>query len=183
MNGLMYALRFVRVVVLISLAACSANKPAAAVMRGAPAEVAAGSPAPVPDGIFQEMPICAPDNPFCHADPVITGSAGAAGEGGPLVATTRDCGSLPIDLTPAGVNIVLAVDGAASMREHWADVGTAIRSLRANNATAAFGMHLFWADAADPLDEADFSQAWNMSNNACSSQTFHTSLRRRVCSG
>ena len=151
----------------IMLTACSAAKPAAAPMRSAPAAVAAGAPAPASAGSLEEKRQCAPDNPFCSQDPLITGSSGTAGSGGPVISTTTDCGSLPIDLTPTGVNIMIAVDGAASMRAHWDDIATAVRSLRANNPSAAFGVHVFWADAADPLNEEQFNHAWNSSNNAC----------------
>ena len=114
--------------------------------------------------VIAEKTKCAADNPFC-TDPVI-GTSGAAGAGGPLISTTVNCGSQPIDLQAAGVNIMIAVDGAASMKKHWSDISTAIRSLRSNNPTAAFGMHLFWADAVDPdSDQAGGSR--NNTNNAC----------------
>lgn len=126
---------------------------------------AAGSAAEEPaGGIILEMPTCAADNPFCSQNPVITGSAGA---GGPLVSTNTDCGTLPIDLQPAGVNIMIAVDGAAVMHKHWDNIRTAIRSLRANNPTASFGVHVFWSDAVDPTTEAG-QEARNTTNNGCS---------------
>jgi hypothetical protein len=59
---------------------------------------------------------------------------------------------------------MVAVDGSAAMASHWADIATAIRSLREANPKAAFGMHVFWGDAL-PLEMAD--SALNGSNNAC----------------
>jgi hypothetical protein len=115
--------------------------------------------------VIPEKAMCAADNPFCSQNPVIM-TGGAAGAGGPLISTTTDCGSLPIDLKPAGVNIMLAVDGAASVKSHWADIGTAIRSLRSNNPTAAFGMHVFWSDPVDPTAE-DGQATRNTTNNGC----------------
>lgn len=110
--------------------------------------------------------MCAPDNPFCSEYPgFIVG--GVAGAGGPLIGTTTDCGSVPIDLQPAGVNIMIAVDGAASMEAHWSKISTAIRSLRANNPSASFGVHLFWGDAVDVFSE-EGQQARNSTNNVCS---------------
>jgi hypothetical protein len=146
-------------------AACSA--PAKAPSRGTSDSVSAGAPAepPATGEVIAEMATCAPDNPFCASNPVITGS-GAAGSGGPLIGTTKNCGSAPIDLRPTGVNIMIAVDGAASMARHWQDIATAVKSLRANNPTASFGMHKFWASAVDPVTE-DGMMARNTTNNAC----------------
>ena len=86
--------------------------------------------------------------------------------GAPVIPIATSCGSVPIDLRPAGVNIMLAIDGSASMKSHWADVATAIRSLRASNPTASFGAHVFWSDPVDPLT-AQSDQAANKTNNAC----------------
>lgn len=154
-------------IALFSLAACSGGKPAQSRTRNDTMPVAAGAPAAGSTGNVEDGSQCAADNQACAQNPFITGAVPVAGSGGPLIPTTTNCGSLPIDLTPAGVNIMLAVDGAASMRAHWNDIYTAFRSLRSSNPGAAFGVHVFWADAADPLNETDFDQAWNKSNNAC----------------
>jgi hypothetical protein len=74
---------------------------------------------------------CPEDNPFC-----------ASGDG------DTDCGSAPIDLTPAGVNIIVAVDGAASMATHWPKIKSAIRDLRTAHPKAAMGVQLFWGELA-----------------------------------
>jgi len=140
------------------LAACaSPQQPAASRFAGEAAT--AGAPAPEVGGLIAQMPTCAADNPFCvPAVPVMTASS-VPTQPGPT-----DCGALPIDLRPAGVNIMLAIDGSAAMLKHWPNIVTAIQSLRENNPTAAFGLHLFWADAVDL-----FSGMTNMntSNNAC----------------
>lgn len=150
-------------VALLALVACSA--PAKAPERsGGTVEAAGTTAAPASDEIIVEKPMCAADNPFCQQSPIVTSTM--TGDGTPLVPTSTDCGSLPIDLNPAGVNIMLAVDGSASMEAHWEDIGTAIRSLRANNPDASFGAHMFWADAVDPASE-EGQQARNTTNNAC----------------
>jgi hypothetical protein len=146
------------------LVACSAQAPAPS--RSSEGPVTAGTTAePMAPAVIEEKPMCAADNPFCSQNPVITGS-GEGGMGGPLIGTTTNCGSVPIDLRPTGVNIMIAVDGAASMAKHWESIGTAVRSLRANNPTASFGMHKFWATAVDPSTEAG-QEARNTTNNGC----------------
>ena len=86
----------------------------------------------------------------------------------PVVSSTQDCGELPLDLQPSGVNIMIAVEGSAAMEAHWQDIATAIRSLRESNPTATFGVHTFWADLADITAPADTSTGMvNTSNNAC----------------
>lgn len=156
-------------------AACSAGS---APTRVLPPPVA-GAPAPVDEGVVVTMPICAADNPFCQQPPLVTptttGTAPQAptptpGTDAPApVPTPMNCGAgaVPVDLRPAGVNIMIAVDGAASMAAHWSDLATAIRSLRENNPTASFGAHLFWSDALDPTMAMDIEGSANKSNNAC----------------
>jgi hypothetical protein len=150
-----------RMLVLLALGACSSPAPAPPRAQGNSAgnASAAGTGGAADAGVIMEMPLCAPDNPFCApAMPTMTG------DGSPAMPNTMNCGSLPIDLTPAGVNIMIAVDGSASMMTHWPDVVTAVKSLRQNNPSAAFGMHLFWADAVDPLTD---TSTMNTTNNAC----------------
>jgi hypothetical protein len=126
--------------------------------------VIAGAPAPEDAGVIMTMSVCPPDNPFCEQTPLAT-STGPAAPG--LVPIQTNCGSVPIDLRPAGVNIMIAVDGAVSTSARWSDIGTAIRSLREKNPTAAFGMHVFWADPVDPLGDQATA---NKSNNGCLEQ-------------
>jgi hypothetical protein len=145
---------------LAGLVACSspASGPArvSAPTAGAVAEAGAAGA-----GVLTAQANCTADNPFC-TNPPPTGPT-MPGSSVPLVSS---CGSAPIDLRPAGVNIMLAVDGSASMASHWADIGTAIRSLRASNPTAAFGLHLFWSDPVDPTTD-DVNQSMNSTNNGC----------------
>jgi hypothetical protein len=126
------------------------------------ATAAAGTGASAPD-IVAEVPICAADNPFCagSATPLITPtSTGVA----PPNTVLAECSTVPIDLRPAGVNIMIGVDGSDSMAAHWSDIQKSIRSLRQNNPNAAFGAHLFWGNPVDPLTD---SSNMNMSNNGC----------------
>jgi len=146
------------------LLACSS--PTAGPSRGAAVAAAgtgAAAGAGAPSVIVADTPVCAADNPFCSMSPLI---APTSTSGAPVIPMATSCGSVPIDLRPAGVNIMLAVDGAASMKAHWPEVVTAIRSLRANNPTATFGMHVFWSDAIEPFTQSDMSR--NTTNNACS---------------
>jgi hypothetical protein len=120
----------------------------------------AGAPAIEDAGVVSAVPVCAADNPFCQQPSIMPTMTGTPG----VVPIQTDCGAVPIDLRPSGVNIMIAVDGSASMMPHWSDLSTAIRSLRENNPTASFGVHMFWADAVDPLTDQSTS---NMSNNGC----------------
>ncbi|HKP61868.1 MAG TPA: hypothetical protein VJV78_34290 [Polyangiales bacterium] len=138
-------------------AACAADVP----MRMEPTGFA-GAPAVDPGVIAPPPPICEADNPFCVPPPIMTGTAMPPV---PTTPTPSDCGSVPIDLHPAGANIMVAVDGAAGMAKHWDDIQTALRSLRERHAQASFGLHLFWADAIDFFGGQTNT---NMSNNGCS---------------
>ena len=92
-----------------------------------------------------EMPLCPPDNPFCQQPamaPTVTATA-------PTNTTATTCSELPIDLTPTGINIMIGVDGSASMGTHWSRVKTAIASLRKNHPDASFGVQVFWGDFRD----------------------------------
>jgi hypothetical protein len=98
--------------------------------------------------------LCPPDNPFCTGNPEPTGI--------PTEVTTEFvCANEPIDLTPVGINIMIAVDGSSSMETHWPRIQEAIRSLRLENPGASFGIQLFWAELVESFDEAV------MQNNAC----------------
>lgn len=85
-------------------------------------------------------PACPPDNPFCA--PVVISQE-----------PTTNCGSEEVDLTPAGVNVMVAIDGSASMRPHWERVREAVAKLRKENAASAFGVHLFYGAVVDSLGE------------------------------
>lgn len=144
-----------------ALIACAAPTPQRVTPTGT-----AGAPAITPPAVIPEMPICAADNPFCQTPPLVTSTAPGTGTGtAPPPTGPTNCGSLPIDLRPSGVNIMVAVDGAAGMATHWSDIATAIRSLRENNPTASFGVQLFWGDSVD-LNSGETNM--NTSNNACS---------------
>ena len=97
---------------------------------------------------------CPPTNPFCGG----TGTAMPTDDPGPT-----SCGEVPIDLTPAGVNIMIAVDGSPSMVTHWSMIETAVRSLYNSNPSAQFGVHVFWGEPADVFS----GSTTNTSNNIC----------------
>jgi hypothetical protein len=98
---------------------------------------------------------CPPTNPFCSS----TGAQMPTATN----PTPTSCGEVPIDLTPAGVNIMIAVDGSPSMVTHWSMIETAVRSLYTSNPTAQFGVHVFWGEPADVFS----GSTTNTSNNIC----------------
>jgi hypothetical protein len=108
-----------------------------------------------------EVPICPPDNPFCQR-PGMAPIAMA-----PTNTTSTTCSELPIDLTPTGVNIMIGVDGSASMGTHWPRVQTAIASLRKSHPDAAFGVQLFWGDFRDFAQLGVMGAPGAGSNNIC----------------
>ena len=71
-----------------------------------------------------------------------------------------DCGESPADITPAGVNIMVAVDGSASMGTHWANIQKAITDLRTRNPNANFGVQIFWGTLVDNWE--DFADQSNI---------------------
>jgi hypothetical protein len=81
------------------------------------------------------VPVCPPENEFCQPHVVEAG-----------VVT---CGTEQIDLTPSGVNVMIAVDGSYAMRGHWTVVQDAIKKMLEANSDLNFGAHLFWANASD----------------------------------
>ncbi|MET0387330.1 MAG: hypothetical protein ABW321_15285, partial [Polyangiales bacterium] len=89
-----------------------------------------------------EMTVCPPENPFCGQPPVLPPAAAA----GPTITTATACSETPIDLTPTGVNIMVAVDGSASMNTHWTRIQSAIASLRTNHPGSLFGLQVFWGE-------------------------------------
>jgi hypothetical protein len=82
-------------------------------------------------------PPCPPENQFCNGGNV------------PPPEIVNTCGSKDIDLTPTGVNVMLAVDGSYAMRAHWPVVQTAIKKMLEANSDLNFGAHLFWANASN----------------------------------
>ena len=95
-----------------------------------------------------DAPICPPSNPFCIANP-----DEAPISTGVTTPTSTTCASEPIDLTPAGINIMIAVDGSASMMTHWTRIQEAIRGVRKNNPKSAIGIQIFWAELVESLEE------------------------------
>ena len=83
-------------------------------------------------------PVCPPDNPFCQT--------------GTQKPTIQDCGNAPIDLKPQGVNVMIAIDGSASMGPYWPEVQAAVRRLHAQNPSGGFGVHMFFGNFIEDLD-------------------------------
>jgi hypothetical protein len=82
-------------------------------------------------------PMCPPGNPFCETNTV------------PPPDIVSTCGAKDIDLTPTGVNVMIALDGSYAMRGHWPVVQTAIKKMLEANSDLNFGAHLFWANASN----------------------------------
>ena len=89
---------------------------------------------------------CPEDNPYC-ADDDDDGSS-------------NTCGNLPIDLTPVGVNIMVAVDGAASMKTHWQRIQDAVKALADGHPDAAVGLQVFWGELVGDLQEGLAKSNW-----------------------
>ena len=145
---------------LVAAVGCGAHEPSHATRN--PTEAPAAEAA-------AEAPLCAADNPFCNpsAEPTSTvGSVGAVATSTPVA-----CGQPAVALQPAGVNIMLAVDGAASVKKHWGKIQQAIRALRERQADADIGLHVFWSDGI-PFDflqggSAEAEMALNTTNHGC----------------
>jgi hypothetical protein len=105
------------------------------------------------------MPLCPPTNPFC------TGSADNPAGMAPISTETvkpadNRCSSQPIDLKPVGINIMVAVDGSASMATHWTRIQDAIKALRKAHPDSSFGLQIFWGEVEDTLQGAVSKNNW-----------------------
>ena len=135
---------------LLALSACSAKAPSQQNnFRGA----AAGTVATVEAPVVPEAPECPPGNPFCSKMPDMETVLTTDMTLPPPTTTRADCGELPQDITPAGVNVMVAVDGSASMGTHWDNVKQAIMDLRLRNPEANFGVQVFWGELVQSFDE------------------------------
>ncbi len=127
------------VALALSASACSGTEPSQSGVVPGPREDA-GSDEDDDNQNVDTDNDCPDDNPYCgfHDD--------------------MDCGNTSIDLAPAGVNIIVAVDGAASMATHWTKVKNAIGDLRKAHPDAAIGVQLFWGELAD------WTSGWEKNN-------------------
>jgi hypothetical protein len=103
-------------------------------------EVDAGRTKPPPQGG------CSDDNPFCDDD-----------KSTPAAPT---CGNEPIDLDPVGVNVMIAIDGSASMGTHWTRIQSALKGLREAHPESAFGLQLFWGELQQDIAAAQSKANW-----------------------
>lgn len=78
--------------------------------------------------------VCPASNPYCKRD---------------AAPPPPSCATVPVDLTPVGVNVMIAVEGAASMQKHWPIVQSAVKKLRANHPNSAFGLQVFYGELAN----------------------------------
>jgi hypothetical protein len=129
---------------VLALTACAGNRDAGlADAGGFLLPDAATTPSPE---AAVGVPGCPPSNPFCSQD-----------SGAPPVQT---CGNEPIDLKPVGVNIMVAVDGAASMATHWSGIQSAIKELRASHPESGVGLHVFWGEVVQNLEQGLSKSNW-----------------------
>ncbi|MET0286102.1 MAG: VWA domain-containing protein [Polyangiales bacterium] len=99
---------------------------------GADASIDARTSPPVVDP-------CPPSNPYC-------------GDGGTRPPTNA-CTSPPIDLRPAGVKVVVAVDGSKSMTTFWTQMRDSVKGMMSANPNIQFGADLFWAEVVESFEE------------------------------
>jgi hypothetical protein len=88
-------------------------------------------PKPSPDA-GKPVAECPPANPFCK-------NQSDAGVRPPPV-----CANAPINLDSVGVNVMIGIDGSASMQPHWPRIKESVTRLRAAHPEAQFGVHVFW---------------------------------------
>jgi hypothetical protein len=105
-----------------------------------------------PQGEGEPVALCPEENPYCDDAPADPGT---------------DCGSQAIDLTPVGVNVMVAVDGAASMATHWPRIQSAVKALRDAQPDIAVGLQVFWGELVENLESGLAKSNWcgNTQNN------------------
>ncbi len=135
------SLRALSTLFVLGLSACSADSGKV---------MSSGYPGGQPDsGMPQDdsvlPPICADDNPYC--DPSNEPEPG-------------NCGNEPIDLKPSGVNIMVAVDGAASMKTHWPRIRTAVERLREQHPESDIGVQVFYGELVKGFEEGFGKANW-----------------------
>jgi hypothetical protein len=131
--------------VLMGLLACGADREGGAVADGgssAPSERDAGSKLPTEEA-------CPTSNPYCK-DP-------QKPDAGPA---KPSCGNLPIDLDTVGVNVMVALDGSASMAPHWDRIREAVARLRDAHTEAQFGIQVFWGEIQGSFEQARDKANW-----------------------
>lgn len=100
----------------------------------------AGKSRPKPIDDEPVVPECPDDNPFCKDKTVVPDAA------------VSSCGGDVVDLATTGVNVVIAIDGSASMAPHWERVHDAVKKLRKENPNGQFGVHLFYGNRPESFD-------------------------------
>jgi hypothetical protein len=108
---------------------------------GVPSDAGTSADAAARDASAPRLPSdpCPVDNPFCRDEPPGTPPPG--------------CTAQKFDLRPAGVNVVVAVDGSKSMTPFWPQIRDAVADMMTKNKSIRFGADLFWADVVESVDE------------------------------
>jgi hypothetical protein len=88
---------------------------------------------------------CPVDNPYCRKDAAVP---------------VASCGNEPVALAPVGVNVMVAIDGSASMATHWPRIQAALRDLRDAHPDSAFGLHIFWGELAKDVAAGRAKSNW-----------------------
>ncbi|HEX5660252.1 MAG TPA: vWA domain-containing protein [Polyangiales bacterium] len=91
---------------------------------------------------------CPPSNPFCKD--------ATKPDAGPK----NTCGNAPIDLDTVGVNVMLAIDGSASMAPHWQRIKDSVSQLRAAHPESQFGVQVFWGELPENFDQLRDKANW-----------------------
>ena len=86
------------------------------------------------------IPECPEENPFCNEKKPAAN------------VPAQSCGGEEINLATTGVNVMIAVDGSASMVPHWTRVQDAVKKLRKENPASSFGVHMFYGNPPESLD-------------------------------
>ncbi len=124
----------------LALPACSADtKPSVSSNPGSTGDDAGtGEDASLP-------PPCPEDNPYCAPPDEPVGG---------------NCGNEAIDLAATGVNIMVAIDGAASMATHWPRIQAAVEKLRESHPNSAIGLQVFYGELVKGFEEGFGKANW-----------------------
>ncbi|MFM2416913.1 MAG: hypothetical protein RL385_1636 [Pseudomonadota bacterium] len=131
--------------VALVAAACSGDPPDDTSLDAAVGSVADGAAAVLPAVPSAPTPACTPDNPYCGAGNAVP---------------TAVCANAPIALDTVGVNVMVAIDGSASMATHWPRIIDAVRGLARSHPDSAFGLQIFWGQVQDSFESAQSKNNW-----------------------
>jgi Mg-chelatase subunit ChlD len=104
-----------------------------------------GAAGTLPTTPLASMPACSADNPYCSTA---------------NTAPTAVCANAPIALDPVGVNVMIGIDGSASMATHWPRIVDAVRGLARSHPDSAFGLQIFWGELQNSQQTAQSKNNW-----------------------